>query len=111
MALAKADDADRVVDRIVLRPPPGAESERCDPNAHGAETADGARSRRRDLADDRSPREGGLVRLAALGRDPAIVRRERGAVCERSLCAAPAFCLVYAEVREREQPARRCQDE
>ena len=89
--LREAEDADGVVDRVLLRPPSGAELER---RAADAERGDALRRTRRGRRSapsrDRRVREHLQRGVAALGRDPALVRRERGPVVDRALRSARA---------------------
>src|SRR5712691_5725970 len=91
--LAQADDADGVVDLVLLGAPPRAEVKRGLPDANGAELRDVPAARSGELADDRRLRERVLIRIATLGPDPALVRLDGRAVCDRLLGAAPAFPL------------------
>ncbi len=104
--LCVADDADRVVDLVVLRHPPGAEMHGGVPDGHGAEPLDDAVARRRHLPHDGRAGERALGWIAALGSDPAIPRRARRPVGHRLFGAPPALRLVDAEVGEREQVRR-----
>ena len=82
------------------------------PIAMRRDRLDDARRRRRDLAHDRRASAARLVRVAALRRDPALVRLERAPVGDR--CLGPPAPLVHidAEVGEREQvPRARVEDE
>ena len=89
-ALLQADDADRVVDRVVLLAPAGAEVERRDADAQRAEPR--ARSPPRGANTSRTSGAFGSAassRVAALRADPALVGRVRRAVGDGRLRAAP----------------------
>src|SRR5262249_60188740 len=78
--LPEADDAHRVVDRVVLGLPPGAEVQRGLPDANGAELGDVSGTGCLDLTDDRRCGKRRLVRVASLRPDPSFVCLDRGAV-------------------------------
>ena len=91
-ALDVADDADRVVDLVLLGPPARAEVERGHPDsrsrpASSTEPARGAFTGE----DDRRLRQRGRVGIAALRADPALVDVQRRAVRDRGLGARAAL--------------------
>ena len=110
-ALGEADDADRVVDRVLLRPPAGAEMQGGVADRDRAEPADEPRRRRRHVAHDRRRRQRALVRRAALRLDPATPRGVGRAVGDGRLGAAPPFGVVDPEVGQREQARARVEHE
>jgi hypothetical protein len=63
------------------------------------------------MRDDGRLREPVPVRIAALRADPALVRSRGRPVRKRRLRTLPSLALVDAEVREREQPRARREDE
>ena len=109
--LREADDADGVVDRVVLRPAARAELERRDADRDRAEPGDDAVARRRDGEAD------GASGSASRSGSPPCARiqrsyvRERGAVGDGGLGAAPALGDVDAEIGEREQARARVEHE
>ena len=112
-ALLEADDADRVVDRV--RP---SSAGRRRGGARRSPTRDRAervhRARARGACTWRTTgalRQRAEVGVAALRADPALVRRERRAVGDGRLGAAPSLRLVDAEVGEREQVRARVEHE
>src|SRR5581483_1719467 len=72
-ALLEADDADRVVDRVVLRGSARAEVERGDSDRARGDRLDRPRARGENLAHERRLRQRGEVGVAALRVDPAVV--------------------------------------
>ena len=89
---AEADDADRVVDRLRRRPrdrrrAPSPPRRPPSPRARGRTRSPGAGTSRTTGADGRPSRVG----VASLRANPALVRRERGAVAERLLRARPSL--------------------
>ena len=110
-ALDVADDADRVVDLVLLRPPSGAEVERGHPDSDRAQSRDRARTGSVHRQDERCLRQRGRVGVAALSPDPALVDVQRRAVRDRGLGGPPPFLDVEAEVGERQQPGARIENE
>ena len=86
-ALDAADDADGVVDRVLLRAASGPEMERGVADLNRAQPNDRAGSRRLDLAHDGSARQRRRIGIAALRADPTLVELERRAVGDRRLGA------------------------
>ena len=105
-ALAQADDADRVVDRVVLRPPARAEVERGVADRDRAEARDVPGRGAVDRAHDRSASAARPRRVAALRLDPAARRRDGGAVRDRRLGARAPFGLVDRRGRTARAAAR-----
>jgi hypothetical protein len=91
-----ADDADGVVDPVVLRSPSAAELEGRDSDRQRGETRDDAVALGHDLAQDGRSREHVRIRVAALCADPALVRRARGTVRCRRGGERPALLEVDA---------------
>src|SRR5207253_10532961 len=79
-ALAQADDADGVVDRVLLGAAPRAEVECGQADGDRPQPGDEAGVRRGHLRYDGRPRESRLVRIAALDSHPALVGRACAAV-------------------------------
>jgi hypothetical protein len=102
-ALAEADDADRVVDRVVLRPAPGAEMERSLPDGDRPQRGDVAVAIRCDLEERRRRRQRVFGRVAVPCADSAFGQFERQPVGDRLRGPHAPFLLVDAEVRHREQ--------
>ena len=91
-----------MVDRVLLRPPPGAEVQRCHPDGDRAETDDRPGLWRPHLEHDRRLRQRSRIGIPSLRLDPALVDGERRAVCDRSLGTPSSLLLVDLEVGERE---------
>src|SRR6266511_4730146 len=102
-ALLQADDADRVVDLVLLARAPGTQVQRRETDRKRPQLAHVAAVGRLDVADDGRPLERLLARVAALRTDPALVRRDRGPVGDYRFRTPSTFVLVDAEIREREQ--------
>src|SRR5207244_12942426 len=88
-ALLEAADSDRVIDLVGLRLSPGTETERGRADGNRADRGDEAVALGSDGLDDRCARKGVFGRVAALGRDPALVHRERGSVLDRGCGPLP----------------------
>ena len=100
-----------MVDRVLLRPPPGAEMQCRHADRDRAEPNDRAVPWRAHLLDDRRLRERGRIGIAALRPDPALVDGERGAVGDGRLGSPSPLVLVDPEIGEREQSCARVEDE
>src|SRR5262249_1529162 len=109
--LPEADDAHRVVDRVVLGLPPGAEVQRGLPDANGAELGDVSGTGCLDLTDDRRCGKRRLVRVASLRPDPSVVWLERGAVADRPDYELACLGLVNAQVGKHQKAAARGEHE
>src|SRR5204862_8059028 len=99
-ALLATDDADRRVDRILLRPASGAEMKRGEADGERLELRDVTAARSRDLTHDAGRRQRCLVWVPALGPDPALVGLDGGPVRDDSLDEPAGLGCVDAEVRE-----------
>jgi len=102
-ALLEADDADRVIDLVVLRVPARAQMERREPDRQRGEPLHVAGSDSGNLTDHRRPRQRVLVGIAALRAHPALVRGDGRAVRDGLLRESPPLGAVDVEVGEREQ--------
>ena len=102
-ALRTADDADRVVDRVLLRAPPAAELEARDPDRKRGEPRHDAGVRSHDLTDDGSARERIEVGIAALRADPLLVLLARRAVGHRLPRTLAALVHVDAQIGQGEK--------
>src|SRR5437763_336051 len=110
-ALAQADDADCVVDRLPGDLPARAQLHGRDGDLPRPKLVDVAARRRDNLAHDGRRRKPSRIGVAALRPHPAVVGREGRTVSERRLRAAPTLVLVDAEIREREELCSRVHDE
>src|SRR6476661_5010190 len=82
-ALLEAENADGVVDGVVLRLSSRTKAKSCHPDVDRAERAHVSRRRRDDLAHDGRRGERGLSWVATLRGDPALVHCECSAVLDR----------------------------
>jgi hypothetical protein len=103
--LLQADDADRVIDRVLLRTASCAETQRGVPDADCADTSNVPILLGPRLVHGLRSRKSRLGWVAALGRDPALVGPKRRAVRQRLLRARTRLDLVDAEIRAGEQVA------
>src|SRR5207247_1198618 len=107
----QADDADSVVDLVLLRPSPGAELERGDADADCAERNDSAVGGSLHRPHDRRPRQRVEARIPALRANPAFVELVRRAVRDRGLRPTTTLVDVDLQVGEGEQPRARLDHE
>ena len=109
--LRAADDADGVIDLVVLRATTAAELEARDADRERREARDDARPRRHDLANDGRPRQRVEVGISALGANPALVHLASRPVGQRLLRSSATFDGVDAEIGQRQKPRARIEDE
>ena len=109
--LPAADDADCVVDRVVLRPAAGSEMERSTPDGDRAEARDVARPRRFDVRDDACLRESILPRAPPCAAIQRSYRSRAGPVRDGCVGAPAALVLVDPQVGQGQQPGGRVEDE
>ena len=103
--LGAADDAHRVIDVVVFGAPPRTEVHGGVADADCAQLDDVPGSGGDHLADHRGDGQRRFVGGSALRFDPAAPDRLGAPVRDRSFGPPPSFCLVNAEVGEREQLA------
>src|SRR5207244_11232164 len=104
-ALAAADDADGVVDRVLLRPAARAQVQGRPADLDGPEPRHVPGVRRLHLRDEGRTREHVLARVSALRADPAFVRADGRAVAEPRLRAPQSLGFVAGGVGGR-RPVR-----